>query len=94
MAFGQRDYEGAAATLHDLRHLAKRCGGSQAQCDLLHLTLLESALRCGHTSMARSLVAERIASRPHSVFNRHLMARVGGIASPSRRAGRLHQAIQ
>jgi hypothetical protein len=94
MAFGERDYETAAATLHDLRHLAQRCGGSRAQCDLLHLTLLESALRSGHTPMARSLVAERIASRPHSVFNRHLMARVGGIASPSRRPGRLHQDIQ
>jgi len=77
MAFGSRDYETAASTLHDLRHLARRCGGSQAQCDLLHLTLLESALRSGHASMARSLVAERIASRPHSIYNRHLMARVG-----------------
>jgi hypothetical protein len=65
-----------------LRHLAKRCGGSQAQCDLLHLTLLESALRCGRMPMAHSLVAERIASRPRSVFNRHLMARVDA-ASPT-----------
>ena len=81
MAFGERDYGAAAAALHDLRHLAKRCGGSQAQCDLLQLTLLESALRSGHTTMARSLVAERIASRPHSVFNRSLKARVGGAAS-------------
>jgi tetratricopeptide (TPR) repeat protein len=78
VAFGERDYETATATLHDLRYLAKRCGGSQAQCDLVHLTLLESALRCGHTPMARSLVAERIESRPHSIFNRHLLARVGG----------------
>jgi hypothetical protein len=82
MAFGERDYEAAAAALHDLRHLAKRCGGSQAQCDLLHLTLLESALRCGRMPMAHSLVAERIASRPRSVFNRHLMARVDA-ASPT-----------
>ena len=86
MAFGARDYEAAAATLHELRHLTKRCGGSRAQCDLLHLTLLESALRSGHTSMAGSLVAERIASRPHSVFNRHLMARVGSAAPPIHRA--------
>lgn len=80
MAFGARDYEAATATLHDLRHLAKRCGGSQAQCDLLHLTLLESALRSGHTLMARSLVAERIASRPRSAFNQRLLTRVGGTA--------------
>jgi tetratricopeptide (TPR) repeat protein len=86
MAFGSRDYEAAAATLLDLRHLAKRCGGSGAQCDLLHLTLVESALRSGHTSMARSLVAERIASRPHSVFNQHLMARARGAASATHRA--------
>jgi hypothetical protein len=88
MAFGERDYETAAATLHDLRHLAQRCGGSRAQCDLLHLTLVESALRCGNTPMARSLVAERIASRPHSVSNWHLMARVAGAASPSHPAWR------
>jgi tetratricopeptide (TPR) repeat protein len=92
MAFGEHDYEAAAATLYDLRHLAKRCGGSQAQCDLLHLTILESALRCGHTPMARSLVAERIASRPHSIFNRHLMARVGGATSPTHSAWRRHKA--
>jgi len=78
MAFGERDYEAATTALHALRHLARRCGGSQAQCDLLHLTLLESALRSGHAPMAQSLVAERIASRPHSVFNRHLMTRVAG----------------
>jgi hypothetical protein len=79
-AFGDCDYEAATATLHDLRRLAKRCGGSQAQCDLVHLTLLESALRSGHTPMARSLVAERIESRPRSAFNRHLIARVGGVS--------------
>jgi len=84
MAFGERDYEAATAALHDLRHLAKHCGGSQAQCDLVHLTLLESALRSGHTLMARSLVAERIAARPHSVFNWNLMARVSGAASLTR----------
>ena len=80
-AFGERDYEAATATLHELRHLTKRCGGSQAQCDLVHLTLLESALRSGHAPMARSLVAERIESRPRSVFNRYLMARVGGASA-------------
>jgi hypothetical protein len=62
----------------------RRCGGGQAQCDLLHLTLVESALRSGHTAMARSLVAGRIALRPHSVFSRHLMARVGSATSLAR----------
>ena len=78
MAFGKCDYEAAVAILHQQRHLAKRCGGSQAQCDLLHLTLLESALRCQHTPMARALVAERIALRPQSVFNQHLLDRICG----------------
>jgi tetratricopeptide (TPR) repeat protein len=77
MAFGEHDYDAATAALHGVRHLARLCGGSQAQCDLLHLTLLESALRSGNMPMAHSLVAERIASRPRSVFNRHLMARIG-----------------
>ena len=77
---------GGRGALHDLRHLAKRCGGSQAQCDLLHLTLLESALRSGHTPMARSLVAERIASRPHSVFNQWVLAHVDRVSAMAARA--------
>jgi hypothetical protein len=28
-----------------VRHIAHRCGGSLAQCDLIHLTFTEAALR-------------------------------------------------
>jgi hypothetical protein len=76
-AFAANDYRTATAILNDVRHLAKRCGGSQAQCDLLHLTLLESALRGGQRRMGHQLVAERIATRPLSPFNQRLLARVG-----------------
>jgi tetratricopeptide (TPR) repeat protein len=78
-AFGARDYHRAAAILDGVRHLAQRCGGSLAQCDLLHLTLLESALRSGQRAMARALAEERIAARPHSRYNRQLLQRVAGL---------------
>ncbi|MEO8630980.1 MAG: hypothetical protein ABI612_23215, partial [Betaproteobacteria bacterium] len=34
--------------------------------------------RCGGAPMARSLVAERVAMRPQSLFNQHLLDRLGG----------------
>lgn len=74
-AFGRGDHADAVERLTTLRHLVQRCGGSKAQCDLLHLTLLESALRARRTQLARSLISERIAHRPASVFNQRLRAR-------------------
>jgi hypothetical protein len=76
MAFCGGDYASASSILYALRHLSRQCGGSHAQCDLLHLTLVESALRAGHLPMARALVDERLAARPRSAVNRRLLARL------------------
>lgn len=75
LAFGRGDHADAVERLTALRYLIRRCGGSKAQCDLLHLTLLEAALRARRTQLAHSLISERIADRPASVFNERLRAR-------------------
>jgi len=74
-AFGDGRYAAACDRLHALRDLTIRCGGSKAQCDLLHLTWLEAALRSGQGPLARSLASERVANRPRSVFNLRLWRR-------------------
>jgi len=60
-----------------VRHIAHRCGGSLAQCDLIHLTFTEAALRARKARLARALVAERSAQKPTSRLNRLLQRRVG-----------------
>jgi hypothetical protein len=59
-----------------LFHIAHRCGGSLAQCDLIHLTLTEAALRARKAQLARALVAERAAQKPASRLNRRLQQRL------------------
>jgi len=75
--FGAGHYAAATSGLLQSRHLVQRCGGSRAQCDLLHLTLLEAARRSGQQALAQSLVTERLALRPRSRLNRRLQSRVG-----------------
>jgi len=47
-----------------VRHIARRCGGSLAQCDVIHLTLTEAAVRARQAWFAGALVAERTARKP------------------------------
>lgn len=75
LAFGRGDHADAVQRLTRLRHLALRCGGSVAQCDLLHLTLLEAALRSRQHRLARALIVERRTPKPASRLNRRLQAR-------------------
>lgn len=75
MRFGTGDYPAAVDFMLQHRHLSQHCGGSRAQCDLVHQTLLEASMRAGQWPLARSLVEERMAARPHSEMNRRLMAR-------------------
>ncbi len=75
VAFGRGDYSRVIESLMPVRHIAQRFGGSNAQRDLLHLTLLEAALRSGRTELARALAAERTALKPASPTARRLMAR-------------------
>ncbi len=75
-AFEQQDYDVAIDQLLRVRGIAQRFGGSHAQRDLLHLTLVEAALRAGRLSLARALCAERLALKPDSGFNKRLLQRV------------------
>src|SRR5215470_1298401 len=43
-AFGSGDYVQTVEKINAVRAVAHRCGGSVAQCDLIHLTLIEAAL--------------------------------------------------
>jgi hypothetical protein len=75
MSFCRGDYDGAVESISAIRAAADRCGGSVAQCDLIHLTLLEAALRGQRMRLARTLAAERAVRRPASRLNRWLKAR-------------------
>jgi len=76
LAFAYSDYAACVEWLVRVRHIAHRCGGSLAQCDVIHLTLTEAALRADKAPLARALVAERAAQRPASRLNRRLQLRL------------------
>jgi len=76
LAFARNDYAACVAWLVRVRHIAHRCGGSLAQCDLIHLTLTEAALRARKAHIARTLVAERTAQKPASGLNQLMQQRL------------------
>ena len=77
LAFARNDYAVCVEWLQRVRRIAHRCGGSLAQCDVIHLTLTEAALRARKARLARALVAERTARKPASRLNRLLQQRLG-----------------
>jgi tetratricopeptide (TPR) repeat protein len=76
LAFARGDYVGSVERLTQVRDLANRCGGSAAQCDVIHLTFTEAALRAQNTRLARALVSERAAQKPDSQLNLRLARRI------------------
>lgn len=76
LAFARSDYAACVDWLVRVRHIADRCGGSLAQCDLIHLTFTEAALRARKARLARALVAERAAQKPASLLNQLLKQRL------------------
>lgn len=82
-AFVRGEYAMAIDDLTRVRGIAQRFGGSHAQRDLIQLTLCEAALRMGRRSFAQGLVAERLALKPESPFNRRLLTRAALIAPTS-----------
>ena len=74
-AFADGHYGNAIALLQPIRTIANRFGGSHAQRDLIHLTLVEAALRSRNSRLARALIAERTQLKPSSPFNWQLTAR-------------------
>jgi tetratricopeptide (TPR) repeat protein len=75
-AFASGENARCAERLETVRHIAHECGGSQAQCDVVQLTLVEAALRASKANLARALVAERTAQKPFSRLNRQLQQRL------------------
>ena len=75
-SFACGDYASCVEALREVRDIAHRCGGSLAQCDVIHLTFTEAALRAHQARLAQALVAERAAQKPASRLNRRLLARV------------------
>jgi hypothetical protein len=76
LAFVRGDYPVCVSWLQRVRHIARRCGGSLAQCDLIHLTFTEAALRARSTPLASGLVKERTTQKPSSQLNRLLAQRL------------------
>jgi hypothetical protein len=74
-AFGAGRYDEAVALLMPVRYRAHIFGGSHAQRDIVHRTLIEAALRGGDKALARALTAERTALKPHCPFGRELAGR-------------------
>ena len=74
-AFGRGDYGACVDLLLPVRYRAHIFGGSHAQRDVLHRTLIEAALRGGDKAMATALSHERLALKPDCPFSRALGAR-------------------
>ena len=63
-AFGDGAYARTVELLRTVRNKAIRFGGSNAQRDVLDLTLIEAARRDGQDGVVRALLAEREAAKP------------------------------
>lgn len=71
-AFGQGRFADTVELLLPVRYRAHAFGGSHAQRDIVHRTLIEAALRGGYRAMARALAQERSAQKPDWSFSRGL----------------------
>lgn len=65
-AYGEGDWSRCVDLLREVRNRAGRFGGSNAQRDLIDITLIEAARRSGETSLVRALLAEREAAKPEA----------------------------
>ena len=65
LAFGARPRtREAIEAILPVRYEARRIGGSNAQRDIVNLTLIAAAERSGRWRLARALLGERAAQRP------------------------------
>ncbi|MEU6125181.1 tetratricopeptide repeat protein [Streptomyces sp. NPDC047123] len=76
VAYGRGHYDEAVDLLLRVRHRLGEYGGSHAQRDAVHKTLLEAALRAEHHALARTLLSERINLRPVCPYNWLAQARL------------------
>ena len=76
-AFGAGRYGETVDLLMPVRYRAWIFGGSHAQRDILHRTLVEAAIRDGQHGLAQALTNERVALKPDCPFSRSLRERAG-----------------
>lgn len=81
LAFAEQDYTRTVEVMKTVRVEMQQCGGSVAQCDLIHLTLVEAALRSERMPLAHALATERTARKPESPLNRWLLERAVVVAA-------------
>jgi tetratricopeptide (TPR) repeat protein len=84
--FVQGRYEEVVSELAPIRRMLQHFGGSHAQRDALHRTLLEAALRAGNYDLARALTAERLSLRDTSVYGLTQWARIARATGNNDRA--------
>ncbi|MFI4989274.1 MAG: tetratricopeptide repeat protein, partial [Alphaproteobacteria bacterium] len=58
------EHRRAVELMEPIRHEVRRIGGSHAQRDLFTQMLLDAALKCGRTALARSILAAEAKARP------------------------------
>jgi hypothetical protein len=63
-AFGRGEYRRSIELMEPLRDRVVELGGSRAQRDVFHDTLLEACFRAGDMDRAERLLAARVARRP------------------------------
>jgi tetratricopeptide (TPR) repeat protein len=80
LAFAQGDYAHAVERILPARYKTIRIGGSHAQRDIVTQTLIAAAERSGRTSLARALLAERLAVRP-TARTKRAYEKVGGVTA-------------
>ena len=74
-AFGRERYGEVVGHLMPVRYRAYVFGGSHAQRDIVHRTLIEAALRGGDKALATGLSNERTSLKPHCPFSWQLHER-------------------
>lgn len=87
-AFGLGRYGECLDLLMPIRTRVQRFGGSHAQRDIVHLTLVEAAVRAGRARLAQALAAERTELKPSSPFNWRLASRAHSLAGDAIAAAR------
>jgi tetratricopeptide (TPR) repeat protein len=94
VSFANGKYSDVLDRLLPIRTIANRFGGSNAQRDLIHLTLVEAALRSNRLRLARALISERTQLKPSSPANWQLTARVMELGGDSGAAARARESAE
>ncbi|MCI3927691.1 tetratricopeptide repeat protein [Streptomyces sp. AN091965] len=84
VAYGQRRYADVVDLLLPLRYRFQEFGGSHAQRDALHKTLVEAVLHAGAYDLGRALLSERISLRSRCPYNQQAWARLTAAQQPGR----------